>query len=676
MSSRRSSRLHWAEGVACSPFSAYLERQDEDPPWHDRAADWLVGRLWRPLWARVRDPAHMARRMLALAAQHEAAYRMATDADLQAGAMALKASLRRRGLEPELQARTLALVREAAARTLGMRPHDVQMMGACSLLQGRLTEMATGEGKTLTAAVAVASAALAGIPVHVVTVNDYLADRDAQIMAPLYRFLALRVATVVNATPAESRRAAYQCDITYCTNKELAFDYLKDRVALARSGGRMQMALDSLNVPGRAGSPELLLRGLHFAIVDEADSIFIDEARTPLILSASVPGSEDAQMVQSAIAFARQLARDADYRVHERERRVELTADGQERVAGFVHESTGVWASARARRELVEQALSALHLYERDQQYVVIDGKVQIVDEFTGRILADRSWENGLHQMIEAKEGCTLSDRRVTLARVTYQRLFKRYMRLAGMTGTGREVAGEIWTTYGLRTMAVQLHRPSLRQHMPGRLYLTAADKWRAVAERVRELAIERGRPVLVGTRSVEASEQLSRLLAESGVVHVLLNAKQDKEEAQAIAAAGCMGSVTVATNLAGRGTDIRLGEGAAERGGLHVILTECHSSARVDRQLIGRGARQGDPGSAEMMVSLEDEVLRVHAGVLIRLLRSSLSDSERASRYLLPVLRFWAQGRAQWQDAQIRRAMVKLDQQLDQTLAFSGVQE
>ena len=670
-----SSRLHWAEGVACSPFSAYLERRDEDPTWHDRAADHLHGRVWRPLWSRLRDPAHVLRRLLPLAARHDAGYRSASDAELQACAVHLKAALRRSGLEFELLSQTLALVREAAARTLGMRPHDVQMMGALSLLQGCLTEMATGEGKTLTAAVAAATAALAGIPVHVVTVNDYLAERDAETMAPLYRFFTLRVSTVVNATPAESRHAAYLCDITYCTNKELAFDYLKDRVALARSGGRVQMALDSLNQAGH-NAPKLLLRGLHFAIVDEADSIFIDEARTPLILSASVPGDAEATMVQSAIAFARQLECDADYLVHERERRIELTADGQGRLAGFVHEMVGVWASPRARRELIEQALSALHLFERDQQYVVLDNKVQIVDEFTGRILADRSWENGLHQMIEAKEGCALSDRRVTLARITYQRLFKRYLRLAGMTGTGREVAGEIWSGFGLCTMAIPPHRPSLRQHMPGRLHRTAFDKWQAVAQRVRELAVEQGRPVLVGTRSVEASEQLSGLLHAAGVAHVLLNAKQDKDEAQAIAAAGCMGRVTVATNLAGRGTDIRLGDGVAERGGLHVILTECHGSARVDRQLIGRGARQGDPGSAEMMVSLEDEVLRIHAAPLIGLLRSRLSDAGAASRYLLPLLRHWAQSRAQWQDAQTRRAMMKMDKHLDKTLAFSGAQE
>jgi preprotein translocase subunit SecA len=670
-----SSRLHWAEGVACSPFSAYLERQDEDLPWHDQAADLLYDRIWRPLWARARDPAHKLRGMLTMAAQHDASYRSASDTELQACAGTLKATLRRNGLKDEVLAQTLALAREVAARTLGMRPHDVQMMGACSLLHGCLTEMATGEGKTLTAALAVATAALAGIPVHVVTVNDYLAERDAEIMAPMYRFLALRVSTVVNATPAESRRAAYQCDITYCTNKELAFDYLKDRVALARSGGRMQMALDSLNTPG-CHAPPLLLRGLHFAIVDEADSIFIDEARTPLILSASVPGDEEASMVQSAMVFARQLDRDADYLVHERERRIELTPAGRGRIAGFVHEMAGVWASSRARCEVIEQALSALHLFERDQQYVVLDGKVQIVDEFTGRILADRSWENGLHQMIEAKEGCPLSDRRVTLARITYQRLFKRYVRLAGMTGTGREVAGEIWSTFGLRTMAIPPHRPSLRHNMPGRLYRTAPDKWQAVAQRVRELAVEQGRPVLVGTRSVEASEQLSGLLHAAGVPHVLLNAKQDKDEAQAIAAAGSTGRVTVATNLAGRGTDIRLGPGAAERGGLHVILTECHASARVDRQLIGRGARQGDPGSAEMMVSLEDEVLRVYAGPLTDLLRPRLSSSGQVSHRLLALLRFWAQGRAQRKDAQVRRAVMKMDKHVDQTLAFSGVQE
>ena len=659
----------------CAPFSAYLERQEDTPAWHDQAADVLIDRVWRPVAKRLRDPAEALRRLLPLANRHEADYLAATDDGLTAHARQLRALLRRRGLTPALVGQGLALLREVASRTLGQRPHDVQMMGGWALLQGSLTEMATGEGKTLTAALAVGVAALAGVPVHVVTVNDYLADRDAQTMTPIYRFLGLTVGTVVNATLPDARWEAYRCDITYCTNKELAFDYLKDRLVLARSGGRLQMALDSLGVVG-ASTQRLLLRGLHFAIVDEADSIFIDEARTPLILSATTPGDQSSEMIQAAIECARELEDGIDYVLDSRERRIELTATGQQCVADFAQGRLGVWASARARNELIHQALSALLLFERDLQYVVTDNKVRIVDEFTGRILADRSWENGLHQMIEAKEGCALSDRRVTLARITYQRLFRRYMLLSGMTGTGQEVAADIWSTYRLRTVAIPLHRPPLRQYLPGQLHATAAKKWQAVADRVREVALEQGRPVLVGTRSVEASEQLSEWLNTVGVTHVLLNAKQDQAEAQAIAAAGGLSSVTVATNLAGRGTDIRLGSGAAERGGLHVILTECHSSARVDRQLIGRGARQGDPGSCEMIVSLEDEVLRVFAAPLLGLAHRWVSAAGAQSHWWLPVLRALAQTRAQWQDSATRRAMQKMDKRLDQRLAFSGVQE
>jgi len=576
-----SSRMMRRDMPACSSVSAYVERHDKALSWPDRWADNLYGRLWLPLASSISDPTRSVRRVLPKVAEQRESLQKMSDSELQSCSQGLKVALRRSGFQPELVAQSLALVCEVAARQLNMRPHDVQIMGAWALLQCHLTEMATGEGKTLTASLAVATAALAGIPVHVVTVNDYLAQRDADIMTPLYQFLGLTVGAVVNASTPDERRRAYRSDITYCTNKELAFDYLKDRVALSRSGGRIQMALDAMNNGQRKADP-LLLRGLHYAIVDEADSVFIDEARTPLILSESVDGDKEAAMYRLAINFARQLERTADFAIHANERRIELTESGLVRIDEFVHELDGVWASNRARRELIEQALSALYLFERDQAYVVMDGKVQIVDEFTGRVLADRSWENGLHQMIEVKEGCALSARRVTLARITYQRLFRRYMRLAGMTGTGQEVSGEIWSTYRLRTVAIPQHRRSLRQAYPVRLHEDVRSKWQDVAMRVQELAGRNGRPVLVGTRSVEASEQISALLHEAAVEHVLLNAKQDKEEARAIACAGRAGCVTVATNLAGRGTDIRLDADALMRGGLHVILTECHSSVNL----------------------------------------------------------------------------------------------
>ena len=678
------SRRHGLVGVALSPFSAYIEKQDDEPGWHDRLAQALHGRVWLPAVDRLWPAAWRLRRLARRVAGHQAsALSGLADEALQAHVVALRRRMRRERPSTELSIKALAAVCEAAHRTLGLQPHDVQMMGAWTLLEGRLAEMATGEGKTLTAALAVAAAALSGVPVHAVTVNDYLAERDARIMSPLFAFLGLRVGVVTHAIGIAERRAAYACDITYCTNKELAFDYLKDRLAMMKAGGRAQMALDAL---GREEvSSPLLLRGLHFAVVDEADSIFIDEARTPLILSASVGEHEAQQLMARVLGFARLLVQDEDFILSQRDQLVELTPDGQEKAANFDHdapheprgvEEGGVWRSKRARKELTEQALSALHLYERDRHYVVIEGKVQIVDEFTGRILADRSWENGLHQMIEVKEGCELSARRVTLARVTYQRLFGRYVRLAGMTGTASEVAGEIWSTYGLRTVVIPLHKASLRCRMPARLVHTVEDKWQQVVTSVQELAVVRRRPVLVGTRSVEASEQLSARLHTAGVAHVLLNAKQDQGEAEAIASAGAPGRVTVATNMAGRGTDIKLDESAVRAGGLHVILTECHGTARIDRQLIGRGARQGDPGSFEMIMSLEDEIIEMHAGPALGVARWLLIRRPNWQLALLEGLRWFAQGRAQRRDAQARHETMKMDERLDTLLAFAGVPE
>ncbi len=658
-----------------SSSSAYRERSEEDPSWYDRAADHLYARAWRPIADRVRNPTNGLRRILPLCALHEERYRKSTDAQLRENVAELKILLRRQGLSAEAVGQGLALMREVGVRTLEKRAYDVQMLGAFALLQGKLAEMATGEGKTLTASLAVGVAAMAGMPVHVVTVNDYLADRDAQTMSPIYHFLGLTVGVIVNAMTPDERRQAYRCDVTYCSNKELAFDYLKDKVTLNKSGGRVQMAFDSLHAPA-GESTGLLLRGLHFAIVDEADSIFVDEAVTPLILSATIDGAQEAALYASAIEFARSLQSATDYTQHERERWIELTDAGKARLDIFSTGRSGVWTSRRARTELVGQALTALHLFQRDRHYVVAEGKVQIVDESTGRILPDRSWENGLHQMVEAKELCELSGRRVTLARITYQRLFRRYILLSGMTGTAKEVAHEIWSVYRLETVTIPLHKKSMRRCFPGHLYPDVDTKWQAVVDRTRELACGAGRAVLIGTRSVEASEQLSEALTGSGIAHTLLNAKQDKAEAEAIALAGRPFQVTVATNLAGRGTDIHLDSLVVVRGGLHVILTECHSSRRVDRQLIGRGARQGDPGSYELMVSIDDEVLRVYSSPFISFARRWVNTNSSSSSLLLPFLRFLAQFRAGRLESQTRRAMLHMDQRLDKTLAFSGIKE
>jgi preprotein translocase subunit SecA len=650
----------------------YAERSEKLPGLHDRIAEGLLAALVRPVRAAVRDPAKSLRAIVTEASRHEAVLRTLSDAELVARAQAMRSRLRRDGLMVPAVGACFALVSEAASRTIGYRHYETQMMAGWALLQGKLVEMETGEGKTFAATLPASAVALAGYPVHVITVNDYLAQRDADEMAPLYRFLGLSLGAVVQGMEREERRHAYAKSIVYCTNKDLAFDYLRDGVALAGRTSRLHMALEKLrgDAPKQA---DLVLRGLYFGIVDEADSVFIDEARTPLILSASVGPSEEKERSEQALAIAREMTAELDYQVRLAERHITLEDDGRARIAALCDGWGSVWTSVRAREELVVQALSALILFRKDQQYVVAEGAVQIVDESTGRVMPDRSWERGLHQLIEVKEGCEPTERRETLARLTYQRLFRRYVRLAGMTGTGKEVAREIRVIYGLGVVRIPLHRPSRRKYLPPRICLTREEKWRHVVETVERLAVDGRRPVLIGTRSVGASEEISAILTGRGIGHALLNARQDDQEADIIAGAGQAGRVTVATNMAGRGTDIRLGPGVADRGGLHVILTEFHDSRRVDRQLFGRCARQGDNGSCRAIVSLEDELYTTYAPAATRVVRTLMARGTRVPGFVFNFVKWIAQGSAEWRGAAARVENLKTDRRLDQVLAFSG---
>ena len=445
----------------------YAERPEREPGLHDRAAEFLLDEC-------ARAGAQPAARSRACSADGLSSMWNGTNGRCARRRMptwrcrraACARGLRRDGFAPELVGQCFALVREAASRTIGQRHYDVQLMAGWALLQGKLVEMETGEGKTIAATLPASTVALAGYPVHVITVNDYLAQRDADEMGPLYRFLGLSVGAVVQGMTKAERRQAYAKSITYCTNKELAFDYLRDRVALAHRGSRLHLSLEKLR--GNASrDEELVLRGLYFGLVDEADSIFVDEARTPLILSSSTGAADEKAQCEQALEFARRLAPGADYVADLAERSVSLTPAGRARLEDFAADLAGAWTSVRAREELVTQALTALILFRRDQHYVVSEGKVQIVDEFTGRVMPDRSWERGLHQLIEVKEHCDPTQRRETLARLTYQRLFRRYIRLAGMTGTAREVAREIRSVYGLDVVRIPLHRPSRRSYGP-----------------------------------------------------------------------------------------------------------------------------------------------------------------------------------------------------------------
>jgi preprotein translocase subunit SecA len=660
------------DAAELAPARPYAERSEEQRRWHDRAAEFLFEAGIRPVRDRLRDPVRALRAIVPLVEAHERRMRMADDTALAALAKGMRARFRSEGFSARLSGECFALVREAAARTLGKRHYESQLLAGWALLQGRLVEMQTGEGKTFAATLAASAAALAGYPVHVITVNDYLAARDAEEMGPLYRFLGLTVGVVVQERTRAERRAAYACSVTYCTNKDLAFDYLRDRVALARRASRLHLALERLRGDA-AREEDLVLRGLYFGIVDEADSIFIDEARTPLILSATSKSGTAEQDCQRALAFARELAPGEDYSIDLAERSITLGERAKSRLAAHAAGLAGPWSSTRVREELVTQALTALLLFRRDQHYVVVDGKVQIVDESTGRVMPDRSWEHGLHQMIEVKEGCPPTESRETLARLTYQRLFRRYLRLSGMTGTAQEVAREIASVYRLAVVRVPLHRPSRRDYLGTTFCATLAEKWAAVAESVERIARIGRRPVLIGTRSVEASEALSAVLTARGIEHALLNAKQDKAEAEVVALAGEAGRVTVATNMAGRGTDIRLGPGVVESGGLHVILTEYHDSRRIDRQLFGRCARQGDPGSCEAIVSLEDEIFAVHAPAIARRAAGFRQNDTRLARTAYAALRALAQGAAERRSAAVRVQNLKLDQRLEQVLAFSG---
>jgi len=655
----------------------YAERDEHAPPWHDKLASGLWPGLVVPLTAPLRGAGALdTRRFVARVESHAAEFAAMDDDALRAQARLLRVELRRLGFVAAPVARCFALVREAATRVLGKRHYETQLIAGWWLLRGTLVEMGTGEGKTFAATLPACIAALAGTPVHVITVNDYLAARDAETMGPLYRFFGLRCAAIVHDLTRVQRRAVYAGDIAYASNKELAFDYLRDRSALGDRASPLHLAVEGLR-EGRARGEQVVLRGLTFAIVDEADSVFIDEARTPLILSTMLGGGGRREPCDAALALARELESGRDFNLDLGLRRVLLNDDGRDHLDAL--EEEGVvppqphFSGPRERDENVQRALSALLLYNLDEHYVLMDGKVQIVDSSTGRVMPDRAWERGLHQMIEAKEGVALTGQRETLARITYQRLFRRYLRLAGMTGTATEVAAEIGRTYGLAVRRVPLHKASQRRMAPVRCVRSQDEKWKAVVDAVFAVAIEQRRPVLIGTRTVRASEEISALLNQRALAHVVLNARQDREEADIIARAGEAGRITVATNMAGRGTDIELAPGVAERGGLHVILTEYNESRRIDRQLFGRSARQGDPGSGEAILSFDDELFTSQMPGLASWLARRAGMRGGASALEVALLRWLSQGRAEWRNRDAREGTLKHDRRLAQMLAFSG---
>jgi preprotein translocase subunit SecA len=588
--------------------------------------------------------------------------------------------------DPDSGARAIAIVREVARRRVGLLAHPPQVLAAWKLLCGRLVELDTGEGKTLSAALTACLAALAGVPTHVITVNDYLAQRDAHTMGPLFAFFGLSVGVVHSKLDHGRRAAEYARNITYCTNKDLVFDYLRDRVNARGAHSLAQLSVRQLHGLVRGGEP-LRLRGLHFAIVDEADSILIDEGRTPLILSAAREKGRDVAAYQSLLDVAATLEADVDYRMVGALQIPELTDSGRERLSDTAEQKGVVdpgassadpalafWQVPWVRDHYIVQALRALHVLQRDHHYVVHEGKIVIVDEFTGRLLPDRSWEQGLHQLIEVKESVDVTGVNRTLARLTYQSFFARYLRLAGMSGTLREVARETAIVYRVRTDRVEPNKPMRRIESPTILMATQQAKHQAVVEEVVR-CLERGQPVLVGTRSVQASKAVSAALAAAKISHRVLNALQTADEADLIARAGKPRAVTVATNMAGRGTDIPVDPALIERGGLHVILTEWHESARIDRQLFGRCARQGDPGSCRAIVSLDDEIIQLHGEGVARWVAHRWPVGT-PPRWAVRLLRNRVQAMAERVNAAQRRATMQHDRLMQTQLAFSGTAE
>lgn len=516
--------------------------------------------------------------------------------------------LRALAKDPEGWLHEAMVLAAAALAGTGFAPHRQQLLAARVLLEDRLAEMATGEGKTAAIAMAAAVAALGRTPVHVVTANDYLAQRDADALRPFYERLGLRVDCVTQPMLAARRRQAYAADVTYCTAKELAFDYLRDSLGRETDLSALEQRARRL-APRRLGEASVL-RGLCMAILDEADTVLIDEARVPLVLAQSEGSAQESAFYEQALRAARSLAPGLEYVARAGGRRFELTPRGRQRLVTWPVADHPLLGHRAHREAAVEMALVALLVLRRDHEYVVRDGEVTLIDETTGRPAEGRAWSSGLHQLVEWKEGVAATRRNSTVTQITFQRFFPRYLRLAGASGTLGESRGELRDVYGLRVEVIAPRTRNKVEHRPPRLLPDSQALWHAVADDAQRLASQ-GRAVLIGTETVAQSEALSECLAARRLAHRVLNARQDRDESELIAAAGQPGQVTVATSMAGRGTDIGCHPQVLEQGGLHVILCQVNASARIDRQFIGRAGRQGQPGSVQRMVAADFALFR-----------------------------------------------------------------
>ncbi|WP_173915620.1 preprotein translocase subunit SecA [Halobacillus sp. Marseille-Q1614] len=546
----------------------------------------------------------------------------------------------------DLLAEAYAVVREASKRVLNMRPFKVQILGAIALHEGNIAEMKTGEGKTLASTMPAYLNALTGKGVHIITVNDYLASRDATEMGKLFEFLGLTVGLNLNGMSKDEKREAYKADITYGTNNEFGFDYLRDNMVLYKE--------------------QMVQRPLHYAIIDEVDSILIDEARTPLIISGSA--SKSADLYQAANSFVRLLERDDEYTYDEKTKNVQLTEEGINKAEKFFKIENLFDLSNVTLIHHINQALKAHTTMQRDTDYVVEEGEVVIVDQFTGRLMKGRRYSDGLHQAIEAKEGLPIQNESMTLASITFQNLFRMYEKLSGMTGTAKTEEEEFLNIYNMRVISIPTNKDVIRDDKPDLVYKTMDGKFRAVVEDIKE-RYENGQPVLVGTVAVETSEIISRYLTKAKVPHNVLNAKNHFREAEIIEKAGQKGAVTIATNMAGRGTDIKLGEGVRELGGLAVIGTERHESRRIDNQLRGRSGRQGDPGMSQFYLATDDELMRRFASDNMRNMmeRLGMDDSQPIESKMISRAVESAQKRVEGNNFDARKTVLSYDDVLRQ---------
>ena len=544
----------------------------------------ILNKVFDPNKREVKRLTKMAEQIEALATEME----RLSDDELKGKTEEFKTRYQNGETVDDLLTEAFAVVREGAKRVLGLYPYPVQLMGGISLHEGNISEMKTGEGKTLTSTMPVYLNALTGKGVHVVTVNEYLASRDASEMGQLYTFLGLTVGLNVNSLSKEEKQEAYACDITYSTNNELGFDYLRDNMVLYKE--------------------QMVQRPLHYAVIDEVDSILIDEARTPLIISGSAQKS--AQLYMQANAFVNTLKREEDYTYDEKTKGVQLTEAGMTKAERAFGIENLFDISHVTLNHHITQALKAHASMHRDVDYVVQDGEIVIVDQFTGRLMKGRRYSDGLHQAIEAKEALEIQNESMTLATITFQNYFRMYEKLSGMTGTAKTEEEEFRNIYNMNVVMIPTNRPIARDDRADLIYATMDGKFRAVVEDIAERN-QKGQPILVGTVAIETSEIISKYLSKKGIRHNVLNAKNHEREAEIILEAGQKGAVTIATNMAGRGTDIKLGEGVKEVGGLAVIGTERHESRRIDNQLRGRSGRQGDPGVTQFYLSMEDELMR-----------------------------------------------------------------